>query len=117
MPRQPRHFSRAQAGALRQPRLRRAFSSLRLLPPDETRPFARLALSTTLWAVVAGVALFAVWELGNFRVLLGNAPLLPAATQEGPYRPAGGTEEAAGGCTQAPIDRATGQTMPADCHT
>lgn len=73
------------------------------------------------WALSGGVALFAIWEIGNFSVLVGNAPLLPGARHEATppalYRPAGGSMDADGGCTQAPIDRSTGQTTPADCHT
>jgi hypothetical protein len=67
------------------------------------------------------MAFFAIWELGNFSVLIGNSPLLPAAVREpspsGAFRPAGGPQETDGGCTQAPIDRSSGQTTPADCHT
>lgn len=68
-----------------------------------------------------GAALFAIWELGNFSILIGNSPLLPAAVRDAPpagaFRPAGGPQETDGGCTQAPIDRSSGQTTPADCHT
>jgi hypothetical protein len=72
------------------------------------------------WVLAGGAALFAMWELGNFSVLIGGAPLHPAAVHEPPpagiYRPAGENRET-GGCTQAPIDRSSGQTIPADCHT
>jgi len=73
------------------------------------------------WALAGGTAFFAIWELGNFSVLIGNSPLLPAAVREAPpagaFRPAGGPQETDSGCTQAPIDRSSGQTTPADCHT
>lgn len=73
------------------------------------------------WALAGGVAFFAIWELGNFSVLIGNSPLLPASVRETPpagaFRPAGGPQETDGGCTQAPINRSSGQTTPADCHT
>jgi hypothetical protein len=73
------------------------------------------------WALAGGTAFFAIWELGNFSVLIGNTPLLPAAVREAPpagaFRPAGGAQETDGGCTQAPINRSSGQTTPADCHT
>lgn len=69
------------------------------------------------WVVAGGVTLFAIWELGNFEVLLGIEPSRPAVQEPakpGVYRPAGDTS---GGCTQAPIDRSGGPTDPADCHT
>lgn len=73
------------------------------------------------WALAGGTAFFAIWELGNFSVLIGNSPILPAAVREAPpagaFRPAGGAQETDSGCTQAPIDRSSGQTTPADCHT
>lgn len=73
------------------------------------------------WALAGGTAFFAIWELGNFSVLIGNSPILPAAVREAPpagaFRPAGGPQETDSGCTQAPIDRSSGQTTPADCHT
>jgi hypothetical protein len=74
------------------------------------------------WVVAGGAALFAMWELGNCSVLIGNAPLFPAAVREeappsGAFRPAGESRETGDGCTQAPIDRSSGQTTPADCHT
>ncbi len=80
------------------------------------------ALGFCGWALAGGTAFFAIWELGNFSVLIGSAPLLPTTVQEaappGAYRPAGGGNlETDGGCTQAPIDRTIGQTTPADCHT
>lgn len=86
---------------------------------DDTAAFAQRVLGTTIWALLGGAALFAFWEFGNFRVLIGDAPLLPPAAHDAPsyFRPARGAEEPASGCTQAPLDRATGQTIPADCHT
>ena len=66
--------------------------------------------------LAGGAALFAIWQLGNFEALLGHdaarAPI-QAPTGPGIYRPAGERS----GCTQAPIDRASGQTTPVDCHT
>jgi hypothetical protein len=97
-------------------------------PPLRRRQDAALERRTGLarivglcgWALAGGAASLAIWEIGNFSVLVGNSPLLPAVTRDAPapgvFRPAGGPEEPAGGCTQAPIDRATGQTVPADCH-
>ena len=81
------------------------------------------ALGFCGWALAGGTAMFAIWELGNFSVLIGNAPLLPAAVARGgpacrarfARRAKAGTR--GDGCTQAPIDRSSGQTMPADCHT
>jgi hypothetical protein len=69
------------------------------------------------WVLAGGAALFAIWEFRSFQELLGHDPVRtnihrPAAP--GTYRPAG---ESGSGCTQAPIDRANGQTTPVDCHT
>lgn len=80
------------------------------------------ALGLCGWALAGGAAMFAIWELGNFSVLIGNAPLHPAAVSEeappsGAFRPAGESRDTGDGCTQAPIDRSSGQTTPADCHT
>jgi hypothetical protein len=67
---------------------------------------------------VAGVvAGFAIFHVGNFAVLGGDAPARPAAVSEHfrpgmSFRPAAGLQS---GCTQAPIDRSTGQTTPVDC--
>lgn len=87
----------------------------------ERRTGAAKALGFCGWALAGGTAFFAIWELGNFSVLFGNAPLLPAAVHESPtpgtFRPAGESRESGGGCTQAPIDRASGNTVPGDCHT
>ena len=41
----------------------------------------------------------------------------PRSSPAGAFRPAGGPQETDSGCTQAPIDRSSGQTTPADCHT
>jgi hypothetical protein len=86
-----------------------------------TLPLDREQISKTLgvcgWVLAGSGAMLAIWELGNFRTLLNSDPPRPAIHQLNPpatYRPAG---ESGGGCTQAPIDRASGQTMPADCHT
>ena len=80
------------------------------------------ALGFCGWALAGGTAMFAIWELGNFSVLIGNGPLRPAVVREeappsGAYRPAGESRDTGDGCTQAPIDRSSGQTTPADCHT
>jgi hypothetical protein len=87
----------------------------------EGRTAATKAIGFCGVVLAGGAALFAIWELGNFSVLIGNGPLLPSVVREAPpsgvFRPAGGSPETDGGCTQAPIDRASGQTMPADCHT
>jgi hypothetical protein len=69
-----------------------------------------------------GIAMFAFWELGNFAVPFGSGSLGPAAVREDPapagvFRPAGETRDTDAGCTQAPIDRSSGQTTPTDCHT
>jgi hypothetical protein len=97
-----------------------AFQGRRQTDPDGRSATIR-ALGFCGWAVAGAVAAFAIWEFGNFRVLIGNAPLLPAAVRDtapsGVFRPAGGSTEEDGGCTQAPIDRASGQTTPTDCHT
>src|SRR5262245_48789917 len=67
---------------------------------------------------VAGVLLgFVGYHVGNFAVLGGDAPARPAAVSEHlrpgmNFRPAAGLQS---GCTQAPIDRSTGQTTPVDC--
>ena len=79
------------------------------------------ALGYCGWALGIGTAAFAFWELGNFSVLIGNAPLRPAAVREeapppGAFRPAGESRDTRDGCTQAPIDRASGVTTPSDCH-
>jgi hypothetical protein len=65
-------------------------------------------------ALAGGAALLAIWQLDSFHALLGHGAA-PASAPPTPaiYRPAGER----GGCTQAPIDRASGQTTPADCHT
>jgi hypothetical protein len=87
----------------------------------EGRTAATKALGFCGAVLAGGAALFAIWELGNFSVLIGNGPLLPAVVREAPpsgvFRPAGESPETDAGCTQAPIDRSSGQTMPADCHT
>jgi hypothetical protein len=86
----------------------------------EGRTAATKAFGFCGFVVGVGTALFAIWELCNFSVTIGNAPLLPAAVREsqpaGTYRPAGDDRDS-GGCTQAPIDRSSGQTTPTDCHT
>jgi hypothetical protein len=67
-------------------------------------------------ALVGAGAFLAVWHLGNVEALLGHdAARAPVNEPPAPafYRPAGER----GGCTQAPIDRSSGQTTPADCHT
>ena len=87
-------------------------------PLDAENSFTRRALGTCALGLVLGFALLAFWELGNFGLLIGNGPLLPPAANETPlFRPAVGPEETNAGCTQAPIDRKTGITAPADCHT
>jgi hypothetical protein len=66
--------------------------------------------------LAGGVALFGIWQLSSFEAVPGrdaapeplNGPTAPAI-----YSPAGERS----GCTQAPIDRSSGQTKPADCHT
>ena len=72
------------------------------------------------WMAAGSAAMFAIWELGNFSVLVGNRPLLPSAVRQAPpaaapviLRPTGQSD---GGCTQAPINRKSGETTPADCH-
>ena len=65
------------------------------------------ALGLCGWALAGGTAMFAIWELGNFSVLIGNAPLHPAAVREeappsGAFRPAGESRDTGDGCTQAP---------------
>lgn len=74
------------------------------------------AMSWCGWVMAGGAALFAFWELGGFSVLLSHEPFRPAAVHE-PARPGLIRPGAEGGlgCTQAPIDRASGQTTPADC--
>lgn len=60
---------------------------------------------------------FAISYLGYFAFLSGDEPARRAAVHE-PLRPGINFRPAAGplsGCTQAPIDRSTGQTTPADC--
>ena len=96
-------------------------SALRKLAQGGALAFDREQTTRTLgfcgWVVAGGVALFAIWELGNFETLLGNEPSRPAIHEPaapGTYRPAGETST---GCTQAPIDRSGGHTTPADCHT
>ncbi len=87
----------------------------RSLPLD--REQLTKALGVCGWVLAGTGAMLAIWELGNFRTLLGPDPVRPAVQQPSPpasYRPAG---ERSSGCTQAPIDRASGQTLPADCHT
>jgi hypothetical protein len=87
----------------------------------EGRTAASKALGFCAIVLGGGVAFFAMWELCNFSILFGNGPLLPSAAREAPtpdvFRPAGQSPETDGGCTQAPIDRSSGQTTPADCHT
>ena len=82
------------------------------------RQTAATALGLCGWMLAGGTALFAFWELGGFSVLLSNDPFRPAEIlQSAPpstFHPAG---EGEAGCTQAPIDRSSGQTIPADCHT
>jgi hypothetical protein len=65
--------------------------------------------------VLAG---FAIFHLGNFAVLGGDVPARPAAVTEHfrpgmSFRPATGLQS---GCTQAAIDRSTGQTAPVGCQ-
>jgi len=74
------------------------------------------ALGWCGWVLAGGAALFASWELGGFSVLLGQEPLSPPAV----HRPANldpsrAPTDGPAGCTQAPIDRATGLTIPVDC--
>ena len=60
---------------------------------------------------------FAISYLGYFEFLSGDEPARRAAAHE-PLRPGINFRPAAGplsGCTQAPIDRSTGQTTPVDC--
>lgn len=72
------------------------------------------ALGWSGWVLAGGFVLFASWELVGFSALLGHhrlgAPEFqpPALTEPAP---------ADTGCTQAPLNRATGVTVPADCRS
>ena len=85
--------------------------------PLERRTGAAKVLGFCGWVLAGGTALFAIWELGNFSVLMGGPEIGRDSPAPGIYRPAGGSAEPDSGCTQAPIDRANGQTTPGDCHT
>ena len=84
----------------------------------EPRRSARI-IGVAGWLMAGSAAMLAVWELGSFSVLIGNGPLLPPAVHQAPpaaprsFRPAGQSD---GGCTQAAINRKSGETTPADCH-
>jgi hypothetical protein len=99
-------------------------------PPLRRRQDAALERRTGLarvlgfcgWALAGAAAFLAIWEIGNFSVLVGNGPLLPAVVREAPssgvFRPAEGPPaDSDDGCTQAQIDRSNGRTTTMDCHT
>jgi hypothetical protein len=96
------------------------------LPADavERREARSSIVGSCCWAVAVSAALYAGWQICNFPLLFGDGPLLPATVREAPpgiFRPAGASSEAGqndSGCTQAAINRQSGQTTPADCdHT
>jgi hypothetical protein len=64
------------------------------------------------WALFGGATAFAIWELGGFAAHFADEPGRPAVARQmpAPFRPTG-----ASGCTQASIDRATGQTTAGSC--
>jgi hypothetical protein len=71
------------------------------------------ALGWCGWALAGGFVLFASWELVGFSALLGHPrlgvpELQPAALMQ--------TAPADAGCTQAPLNRTTGLTVPGDCR-
>ena len=118
----PKHPSgRSSPGNERRISASQSVFRLRRTAVYEGRTAASKALGFCGIVLGGGAALFAIWELGNFSVPFGSGPLLPSAVREAPpsgvFRPAGGSPETDGGCTQAPIDRSSGQTTPADCHT
>lgn len=70
------------------------------------------------WTLAGGLAVFASYHLGSFSVLGGSEAARPAAVSEH-FRPGMNFRPAAGlwsACTQAPIDRSTGLTIPTDCQ-
>jgi hypothetical protein len=93
----------------------------------ERREVRRSVLGSCCLAVALSGALYTGWHICNFPLLFGDAPLLPAAIREAQppaaYRPAGHGDGQAGqsdggGCTEAVINRQSGETTPADCdHT
>jgi hypothetical protein len=60
--------------------------------------------------------MLAAWELGNFRTLLDPETPRPEIYRGLPANPFQAPGKGASGCTQAAINRASGQTTPADCH-
>ena len=94
--------------------------------PVERREARKSVLGSCCWAVAVSAAVYTGWQICNFPLLFGDGPLLPAAVREAPppaaYRPAGYGDGQAGqsdgGCTEAAINRQSGETTSADCdHT
>ena len=93
--------------------------------PVERREARRSILGTCGLGLAVSAALYAGWQICNFPLLFGDGPLLPAAVREAPppmFRPASERSGEAGrndgGCTEAAINRQSGETTPADCdHT
>jgi hypothetical protein len=73
------------------------------------------ALGWCGWTLAAGALLYIAWEIGGFSVLVGQGPLLSPPALQAPMR-AAATEPQAGGCTQASLNRSTGQTKAASCQ-
>jgi hypothetical protein len=97
---------------------RRTIEPGRRHSPSRTEPRGRglLSVITPLglagWAVLGAAASFAIWELGDFAIDTGGA--LERAGREAP-RPMLSRPDAKDGCSQARIDRRTGQTVIAEC--
>jgi hypothetical protein len=93
--------------------------------PVERREARRSILGSCGLALAVSAALYAGWQICNFPLLFGDGPLLPAVREAPPpatYRPAGQADGQAGqtdgGCTEAVINRQSGETTSADCdHT
>ena len=92
--------------------------------PVERREARRSILGTCGLGLAVSAALYTGWQICNFPLLFGDGPLLPAVREAPPpmFRPASERSGEAGrndgGCTEAAINRQSGETTPADCdHT
>jgi hypothetical protein len=91
----------------------------------EWRETKMRVLGSCGWALALSAAVYTGWQICNFPLLFGDGPLLPAVREAPPpaaFRPAGHRDGQAGqsdgGCTEAVINRQSGETTPADCdHT
>jgi len=94
----------------------RAGAALRATPLVHRLAGDRDALGDALrwcaWGLAGAIALYAVWVVGGFGVLIGQGP---DASQHRKVVHIAPPEVRAQGCTEASLNRATGRTRAAEC--